>query len=172
MQQNLKVYAPLAIAGLALAISVLAAIRGSGGEAAGGAGACVDREARAELDRLRRALAERDALLARFARAPSVPGGEVAGSAAAGAAPAGSAAAASGAPAGSAAAAAAAAAADPAARRFVRFVIPNPAVSVTQKEDGSYEIRTTDRSLVGSVLQVTGIMQSGEEETLLIRIPP
>jgi len=40
-----------------------------------------------------------------------------------------------------------------------------------QKEDGSYDIRTTDLSLAGSVLQVTGVTQSSEERTLLIRIP-
>jgi hypothetical protein len=161
MQHNVKVYAPLAIAGLALAISIVTAVRGAGGAPAGGSGACVDPEAREQLEKLRRALAERDVLLARLARAPGGSGGSGgAGGAASGEAGSGGEAPQPG-----------AAGSDAAARRFVRFVIPNPAVSVTQKEDGSYEIRTTDPSLVGSVLQVTGVTQSGEEQTLLIRIP-
>lgn len=159
MQHNVKVYAPLAIAGLALAISIVTAVRGAGGAPAGGSGACVDPEAREQLDKLRRALAERDVLLARLARAPGAPGASGGGASG----EAGS---------GGETPQPRAAPSDPASSRFVRFVVPNPAVSVTQKEDGSYDIRTTDRSLVGSVLQVTGITQSGEEQTLLIRIPP
>jgi hypothetical protein len=42
---------------------------------------------------------------------------------------------------------------------------------VTQKSDGTYDIRTTDRKLSGTSMQVTAVMQNGEEETLLIRIP-
>ena len=154
-RRDLKVHAALGAACLALALSGYTAIRGPLGAKADGAKACVDPEARAQVDRLRRALAEREALIARLSRATGVsdPGATPVGSAQRPAPPATS------------------ATPDPGPRRFVHFQIPNPAVSVTQKEDGTYEIRTTDPSLAGTVIEVTGVTQSGEEEKLFVRIP-
>jgi len=60
---------------------------------------------------------------------------------------------------------------DPGPRRYTHFEIPNPAVTVTQKEDGTYDIRTTDPGLAGSVMQITAVTGSGEEDKLFIRIP-
>lgn len=149
-QSNPKVHAALAIACVALALSVYTAVRGSSDAPAGGK--CVDQEARDQAAKLRQTLAERDAVLTRLVR----------GAAASGA---------------SATAAAPSAPPPPAAppesgpRRYVHFEIPNPAVSVTQKDDGTYDIRTTDPALAGSVLQITAVTPSGDEDKLLIRIP-
>jgi hypothetical protein len=141
------VHAALAIACLALGLSIRTAVRGSSDAKATGSNAYVDQEARAQIDQLRRALAERDAQIARLANArggssnpaepaprPSPPS-------------------------------------DPGPRRYARFEIPNPAVSVTQKDDGTYDIRTTDPTLAGSVLQITAVTESGDEDKLLVRIP-
>ena len=151
-----KLHAALGAAGLALALSAYAAFRGPAGANAGGAHVCVDQEARAQLDRLRRALADREALIARLSRATGVPdpGATPVGSAQQPSPPA------SPPP------------PDQGPRRYVHFQIPNPAVSVTQKEDGTYEIRTTDPSLAGTTMQITAVTQSGEEDKLFIRIPP
>jgi hypothetical protein len=147
---NLKSYAALAVACLALALSIHTAVRGRSEPKATGAGACVDPDARAQLDQLRRALADRDALVARLARAAGGPGGDPTTGGPSRQAPAPP---------------------DPGPRRYAHFQIPNPAVSVTQKEDGTYEIRTTDPSLAGSVMQITAVTPSGEEDKLFIRIP-
>src|SRR5262249_15324319 len=56
-------------------------------------------------------------------------------------------------------------------RRYAHFEIPNPAVSVTQKDDGTYDIHTTDPTLAGSVMQITAVTPSGEEDKFLIQIP-
>jgi hypothetical protein len=150
MSQNTpKVHAALVIACIALALSMYAVVRGPS-EATAGANACVDHEARAQTQGLRRALADRDALVARLARAVNAPGtGSAAGEPSHGRA----------------------APPDPGPRRFTHFETSNPAVSVTQKDDGSYDIRTTDPSLAGSVMQITAVGESGEEEKLMIRIP-
>jgi hypothetical protein len=151
-QSNRKAHAALTIAGLALALSAYTAVRGRSAAPAAGSGACIDPEARAQADRLRRALVERDAVIARLARAANVPGETRPVEAPASTdrpepEP------------------------DRASRRYARFEIPNPAVSVTQKADGKYEIRTTDPSLAGTVMQITGVTEAGHEDKMLIRIP-
>jgi len=118
MSQNTpKVHAALVIAGIALALSMYAVVRGPS-DATAGANACIDQEARAQTDKLRRALADRDALVARLARAVNVPGN---GSA-------------TGEP-----SQRLAAPPDPGPRRFTHFETSNPAVSVAQKDDGTYD---------------------------------
>jgi hypothetical protein len=146
-----KGYAALAIACLALAVSVYTALRGREPAPAAAPAACVDQEARAQTDELRRLLVARDARIAQLAAT----------------------AAAAGSPAGPAAGAAAAAAPPvaPGPRRYTHFEIPNPAVTVTQKEDGTYDIRTTDPALAGTVIEITAVTGSGEEDKMLIRIP-
>lgn len=147
-QNNPRGYAALGIACIALAVSIYTVVRGSGDGRAGGT--CVDQEARDQAARLRQTLADRDAVVARLARTVTAQGGG---------------------PAAVAAAAAATPPRDPGPRRYTHFEIPNPAVTVTQKDDGTYDIRTTDPALAGSVMQVTAVTPSGDEEKLLIRIP-
>ena len=149
-QTNSKAYAALVIACVALAVSMYAAIRGPGDAKPRGPDACIDQEARNQVDQLRHALADRDALIARLARAANEPGS---------------------APAAIEPPQRPSTPAESGPRRYVHFEIPNPAVSVTQKDDGTYDIRTTDPSLAGSVMQVTGVTQSGEQDQFLIRIP-
>lgn len=149
-QNHSKVHAALAIACIALALSVYAAIRGGAGDAKP-TGTCVDQEARDQTARLRQALAERDAIVTRLVRA-GAPGAGSAVSAPSSPSPPGT-------------------PPEPGPRRYTHFEIPNPAVSVTQKDDGTYDIRTTDPALAGSVLQITAVTPSGEEDKLLIRIP-
>jgi hypothetical protein len=60
---------------------------------------------------------------------------------------------------------------DPGPRRYVRFEVPNPAVRVTQNDDGTFDIRSTDPSLAGSILTVTAISESGAADKVLIRVP-
>ncbi len=149
-QNNPKVYAALVIACIALALSMYTVVRGPSDAATTGSNACIDQEARAQTDKLRHALAERDALVARLARAVNTPGGTSS----------------TGEP-----SPRAATPPDPGPRRFTHFETSNPAVSVTQKDDGTYDIRTTDPSLAGSVMQITAVTESGDEEKLMIRIP-
>jgi len=148
-QNNSKVHAALVIACIALALSMYAVVRGPSDATTAGANACIDQEARAQTDKLRRALVDRDALVARLARAVNAPGGSTAGEPAQ----------------------RLPAPPDPGPRRFTHFETSNPAVSVTQKDDGTYDIRTTDPSLAGSVMQITAVTESGQEEKLMIRIP-
>ena len=49
--------------------------------------------------------------------------------------------------------------------------IPNPAVTVTQKADGTYDIRTTDPKLSGTSMVIKAVTSSGEEDTLVIQVP-
>lgn len=149
-QNNRKVYAALVIACIALALSIHTAVRRPSDAKAPGANPCIDREARDQVDKLRLALVERDALIGRLARGANAPGG---GSPALEPSPQPS---------------------EPPAtgpRRYAHFEIPNPAVSVTQKDDGTYDIRTTDPALAGSVIQITAVTPSGDEEKMLVRIP-
>ena len=150
-------HAALVLACLALALSIYVALRAPG---AAPAGPCVDPEARAQVDQLRRALAERDALVARLASRVDAAAGI---GPAAGAGPAAE-------PSSPSPPSEPAPGAAP--RRYARFESPNHAVSVTQKPDGSYDIRTTDPALAGSILQITAITESGEQDKVLIRIPP
>lgn len=150
-QHNWKGYAAPAIACLALAVSIYTAVRGRSEAPATGQNACIDQEARDQTDKLRRLLAERDARLDRLARAAGAPSSPT--------------------PAGSSPAPATSTPPDPGIRRYAHFEIPNPAVTVTQKADGTYDIRTTDPALSGSILQITAVTGSGEEDKLFIRIP-
>jgi len=150
MSQNPKLYAALVIACLALALSIHTALRGPSEAKPTGASACIDQEARGQLDQLRRAVVERDAVVAQLARAGNAPGS--ASTAAEPSPPR-------------------ATPPEPGPRRYVHFEIPNPAVSVTQKDDGTYDIRTTDPALAGSIIQVTAVSPSGQEDKLLMRIP-
>jgi hypothetical protein len=144
------VYAALAIACLALALSIYTAARARDATATD-PGACVDPQAREQLAVLRRALAERDAYVAQLVRAAAGAG---AGSAVAEAQPA--------------VPDAPAAVVRP---RYERFETPNPAVTVMQNADGTYDIRSTDPALAGSVMQVMAIGPSGEETPMYVRIP-
>ena len=149
-QHHRKVYAALAIACLALAVSIYTAVRGRGEAPETGPKVCIDQEARDQTDKLRRLLAERDARLDRLARAAGAP---------------------SSSPTPAEPSPASSTTPDPGPRRYTHFESPNPAVTVTQKEDGTYDIRTTDPGLAGSVLQITAVTGSGEEDKLFIRIP-
>lgn len=144
MTPSWKGYAALVLACAALALAIHAELRGAPPP---GPAACVDQTARDQVTQLRRAVAERDAVLARLPPATAAPG------AARPAEPAEP------------------PPADPGPRRYVRFEVPNPAVRVTQKDDGTFDIRSTDPSLAGSILTVTAISESGAEDKVLIRVP-
>lgn len=143
-------YVALAIAAGALALAAYATVRGSRGAPATPA-ACVDRDARAELAKLRQAVAQRDAMIARMGRAANAAGGDAAHvdeppPAEPAPPPAGP-------------------------PRYVRIDVPNPAVTVTQKDDGSFDIRSADPALAGQVLTITATTAAGAEETYYIRVP-
>jgi hypothetical protein len=143
-----KGYAALAIACAALALGIHAELRGAPAPASAlASAACVDQAARDQVAQLRRAVAERDAALARLPPSGPAPGARLPTEPAP------------------------AASADPGPRRYVRFDVPNPAVRVTQKEDGTLDIHSTDPGLAGSVLTVTAISESGAEDKVLIRVP-
>jgi hypothetical protein len=156
MTQNTKLNAALVIAAAALAVSIYTAVRGPG-DAASATHVCVDRDARDQADRLRKMLVERDALVTRLARAASAPPGVPPSSPAAEPANAG--------------ASQPSTPPDRKPRRYTHFEVPNPAVTVTQKDDGTYDIRSTDPRLSGTTLRITAVTQSGEEDTLLVRVP-
>jgi hypothetical protein len=165
-QSHPMVYAALAIACLALALGIYAVVGERRDAHPDDSGACVDPQAREQIAALRRAVAERDALVGRLARAanastpssPVEPGQpepepepleqlEQPETSRQPERPV------------------------PARRVFTRFVTPSPAVTVTQKPDGTYDIRSTDPALAGSTMQVTAIGPSGEETQMLVRIP-
>jgi hypothetical protein len=153
-QNNPKIYAALAMGGLALALSIHTAVRGRADAKPTGSSACIDQEARGQADKLGRALVERDAVIARLERvvnaSRSGPGAIEPPSPLSSPPPS-----------------------KPATsgiRRYSRFEIPNPAVSITQKDDGAFDIQTSDPSLVGSVIQVTAVTQSGDADEILFRI--
>jgi hypothetical protein len=147
----------LACAALVLAGYAVYTARASGGASANG-GACVDQNAREQVALLRRALVERDALVAQLARAAHVPAAVPSPTEAPTEPP-------------SEAPPRPEVALDVRRRRYARFDSPNPAVSVTQNADGSYEIRTTDPALAGTILQVTAVTPSGDEDKVFIRVP-
>ncbi len=157
-QSNRKVHAALAIGGLALALSIHTAVRARTTVKAAGAtsNACIDQDARDQAAKLRRALAERDVLVARLARTMSTPaGGSLSEET----------------PPDPGRAPDPETSPDPEPRRYARFEIPNPAVTMTQKDDGTYDIRTTNPSLAGSEIQIIAVTQSGDEDRMLVRIP-
>lgn len=143
-------YAALAIAGGALALSIHTAVRGRGGAGERPAATvCVDADARAELAQLRRAAAVRDARTRVAAGAPSAPPVDDVGQPVEPAPAPGEA----------------------GPRRYVRFEIPNPAVTVTQADDGVIQVHTSDPALTGSVLTVGAITADGERDEMMIRVP-
>ena len=142
-----KGYAALALACAALALGIHAELRGAPAPAPG---ACVDQTARDQVAQLRRALAERAADLARLPPSAPEPGAAPPAEPARSPDPAST---------------------DPGPRRYVRFEIPNPAVRVTQKDDGTLDVRSSDPGLAGSILTVTAISESGAEDKVLIRVP-
>jgi hypothetical protein len=159
MTHNMKLNAVLVVAGAALALSIYTAVRAPGG---GGAHACIDREARDQTDKLRKALAERDALISRLTRAASAPPG---------APPAADMPVGSRLPPPSPSSSAPSAPQRRGPKRYTHFEVPSPAVTVTQKDDGTYDIQTTDPALSGTTMQITAVTATGDEDTLLIRIP-
>lgn len=153
----------LVIACLALALSAYALLRT---QSTDDPRACIDQEARAYLASQRRTLAERDAVIARLTRAAAsapdsvskpiesnpVESSRVDTNAAEPSRPPET----------------------PLPTRrpqYAHFETANPAVSMTQNADGTYDIRSTDPSLAGSVMQVTAVTSSGHEDKLLVRIP-
>jgi hypothetical protein len=157
MTENRKVQVALVVACGALALSLYTAVRGGSDGRASGPTVCVDQDARAQMASLRLALAERDAALARLSRAAAAAATATNDSAAA--------------TGDRAEPARRAALLETGPRRYVHFEIPNPAVTVTQKDDATYDIRTTDPSLAGSTLQITAVTATGEEDKMMIRIP-
>jgi hypothetical protein len=154
MTDNRKVQVALAIACGALALSIYTVARG-GDARVTGPNVCVDQDARAQMASLRQALAERDAALVRLTRAAAAAStGDQAAAAGDRAEPARR-----------------TAPLETGPRRYVHFEIPNPAVTVTQKDDATYDIRTTDPSLAGTTLTITAVTATGEEDKMMIRIP-
>ena len=153
-QHDFRIFAALAMGGIAHALSVHTAARARTDASTMGANACVDQEARGQVVKLPRAVAERDAAIARLARAMNAPGS--------GPATIDPAASPSTVP---------ATTTDSGPRRYVRFELPNPAVTITQKEDGTADVRTTDPSLAGSIIKVTAITTAGDRDEMLVRIP-
>jgi hypothetical protein len=160
MTQSSKLSAALVIACAALALSAYSALRGSGASSDGRA--CVDQQARDQTELLRRTLAERDVTIARLARAANATAN---GSIAAGVPSSPSS------PSPSSSQSPAPSEADRQPRVYTHFEVPNPAVTVTQKPNGTYDIRTTDPKLSGTSLAIKAVTSSGDEDTLVIQVP-
>ena len=148
---NARFYAAVAIAGVALALAIRANVR-DGSASPGVGSACVDEVARARTEELTRAVAQRDQVIAQLTRAATAP------------VPVGS----SQLPAPSPPPALPGSSA---IRRYAHLETSNPAVTVVQKDDGTYDIRTTDPALVGQTIIVTAVTATGEEDKMMIRIP-
>ena len=168
MTQSSKLSAALVIAGTALALSAYSALRGSGASSDGRT--CVDQQARDQTEQLRRTLAERDAMIARLARAANAtaPGSIAAGVPSASSSPSSSSSPQSSPPSSQSAAPSET---DRQPRVYTRFESPNPAVTVTQKSNGTYDIRSTDPKLSGTSLVIKAVTPSGEEDALVIQVP-
>jgi hypothetical protein len=157
---KVEVYAALGVSVVALAVGATALVQGRGAPPPPVA-ACVDKEARATLDQVRRELTAADArAMSRLAMPPPFPSPPVPDATHAEAAP-------------SAQAAAAPAASDNGGiRRYKHIETANPAVSVVQREDGNYDIKTTDPSLAGSVVVGRATMADGHVDQLFFHVPP
>ncbi len=153
MSQNTKLTAALVIACAALALSVHGALRGPREGTPAGGHACVDQQARDQTERLRRALAERDLAIAGLARPASAPAAPSPSTSPSPSSPSSS------------------PPPERSPRYYAHFEVPNPAVTVTQKANGTYDIRTTDPKLSGTTLKITAVTEAGDEDTLFIRIP-
>lgn len=144
--KQLTNYAALAIAVVALVLAIRASMRTSSVAPAAKAD-CVDQQARERLDAMSRTLAERELAIARLTSSLANAGS--AGTSATPALPQGS----------------------DGIVHFAHIESPNPAVTVTQKADGSYDIRTTDPKLSGQIIVVTAVTATGEEQKLNVRVP-
>lgn len=71
--------------------------------------------------------------------------------------------------------ASASAAADAGPQRTIpvitRFNVPNPAVNVTQRENGTLEVVNSDPKLAGTQLSIEGITADGKVLTFDVRVP-
>jgi hypothetical protein len=164
MTQSSKLSAALVVACAALALSAYSALRGSG--ATGDGRACVDQQARDQTERLRRALTERDAVIARLTRQPNGTAGGQATEAAAAPSPSSASS-----PSSPSSPSAPQSPSPPQPRFYAHFEVPNPAVTVTQKANGTYDIRTTDPKLSGTSMAIKAVTSSGDEDTLFIQVP-
>jgi hypothetical protein len=54
---------------------------------------------------------------------------------------------------------------------IVRFNVPNPAVNVTQRENGTLEVVNSDPKLAGTQLAIEGITADGRVLTYEVRVP-
>ena len=152
-----EVYAALAMSVVALAVGVAALARGR--SAAPTASSCVDAQARATLDQLRREVAAADARALSRLGPTSPPTPTPVPAAPSADAPA------------STANAAAAPASTGAIRRYARIEAADPAVTVVQLEDGTYDIKTKDPSLAGSVVVARATTPDGRVDQLMIHVP-
>lgn len=54
---------------------------------------------------------------------------------------------------------------------IVKFNVPNPAVNVTQRENGTLEVVNSDPKLAGTQLAIEGITENGRTITFDVRVP-
>jgi hypothetical protein len=54
---------------------------------------------------------------------------------------------------------------------ITRFNVPNPAVNVTQRENGTLEVVNSDPKLAGTQLSIEGITAEGKVLTFDVRVP-
>ena len=57
-------------------------------------------------------------------------------------------------------------------RKYVRFEVANPSVKVTQRDDGVFDVKTTDPALRGSVVSMQAFTKTGESDQIFVRVPP
>jgi len=145
-----------AIACVAVGLVVAAVAGRTRGAASIAPGACVDGAARDQITELRRVVMEQAARTTQLARvAERLPTPATA------AAPAPR----------QAAPRQAAPAPDLGPRRYARFEASSDALRVEQRPDGTYDVRTTDPALAGSLARVVAVTASGDEDELIVRIP-
>jgi hypothetical protein len=150
------IYAVGVVASAALAVSVASFVRDHRpppAPAATAASACADPDARAAVEQLRREVALLTAALATRS-APSAPPGGMGGTP-----PGGGGAPRSNVPVGE-------------FRRYAHMETSNPAVTVVQKEDGIYDVKTTDPTLAGTVVLATATGRDGVVDQIWVRVPP
>ncbi len=155
-----EIYAVGVVASAALAVSVAGFVRDRRPPAAPpatAASACADPDARAAVEQLRREVALLTASLATRS-APSAPPGMPLGGTA-GTPPSGGGTPRPNVPVGE-------------FRRYAHMETSNPAVTVVQKEDGTYDVKTTDPALAGTVILATATGRDGVVDQIWVRIPP
>jgi hypothetical protein len=148
-------YAVGAIACAALVTSVAGLVRGRSSPAQAAApasaSACVDAEARASLERVWGAMGQREAAQAKGPVGSLLPGAPPPWGADSSAVPQRK--------------------PHKGPMRFVSFKVPNPALTVVQREDGVIDAKTTDPTLAGTIVQVTATDIDGRELPLLVKVP-